>query len=112
MSDVNKVRMHLPATSHVQATRRIASLEAELAQLREALASRQRIGVATGLVAERCRLNPEQAWGLLVHLSQQTNVKVRDIASLVVDGPATEEARALAARLNALMPRGGRPLVP
>jgi hypothetical protein len=64
---------------------RVAELEAEIAQLRDALARRQQIGVATGLLAQRFGISPDQAWALMVRLSQNGHVKVREIAKAVVD---------------------------
>jgi hypothetical protein len=64
---------------------RVAELEAEIAQLRDALARRQQIGVATGLLAQRFGITPDHAWSLMVRLSQNGHVKVRDIAQVVVD---------------------------
>ena len=67
-------------------TSRVAQLEAEIAQLKDALARRQQIGVATGLLAQRFAISPEQAWSLLVRLSQNGHVKVRDIAQAMING--------------------------
>jgi ANTAR domain len=76
---------------------RVAQLEAEIAQLKEALARRQQIGIATGLLAQRFSITPERAWSLLVRLSQNGHVKVRDIAEAMINahsgrmGPAETE---------------------
>jgi hypothetical protein len=64
---------------------RVAQLEAEIAQLKDALARRQQIGVATGLLAQRFGVTPERAWSLLVRLSQNCHVKVRDIAQALIN---------------------------
>ena len=64
---------------------RVAQLEAEIAQLKDALTRRQHIGVATGLLAQRFAISPERAWSLLVRLSQNGHVKVREIAQVVID---------------------------
>jgi hypothetical protein len=64
---------------------RVAELEAEVAQLRDALARRQQIGVATGLLAQRFGISPDRAWSLMVRLSQNGHVKVREIAQAVID---------------------------
>jgi hypothetical protein len=80
---------------------RVAELEAEVAQLKEALARRQQIGVATGLIAQRFGIDPDRAWSLLVRLSQNAHVKVRDIAQTLINahcgsvGPA--EAKIISA---------------
>jgi len=64
---------------------RLAALESEIAQLKDALARRQQIGVATGLLAQRFAISPDRAWSLMVRLSQNGHVKVRDIAQAVID---------------------------
>jgi ANTAR domain len=64
---------------------RVAELEAEIAQLKHALATRQQIGVATGLLAQRFAITPDRAWSLMVRLSQNGHVKVREIAQAVID---------------------------
>ena len=66
-------------------TSRVSELEAEIAQLRDALARRQQIGVAIGLLAQRFAISPERAWSLMVRLSQNGHVKVREIAQAVTD---------------------------
>ena len=64
---------------------RVAELESEIAQLKDALARRQQIGVATGLLAQRFAISPDRAWSLMVRLSQNGHVKVREIAQAVID---------------------------
>jgi hypothetical protein len=63
----------------------VAELEAEIEQLKDALARRQQIGVATGLLAQRFAISPDRAWSLMVRLSQNGHVKVREIAKAVID---------------------------
>jgi ANTAR domain len=72
-------------SASLEAISRVAQLEAEIAQLKDALARRQQIGVATGLLAQRFGISPERAWSLLVRLSQNGHVKVRDIAQTLID---------------------------
>ena len=64
---------------------RVAELESEIAQLKDALARRQQIGVATGLLAQRFEISPDRAWSLMVRLSQNGHVKVREIAQALID---------------------------
>jgi transcriptional regulator with GAF, ATPase, and Fis domain len=52
--------------------------------LRTAVASRQAIGEATGILMERHRVDSEQAFDMLVRASQGLNVKLRVIAEHVV----------------------------
>lgn len=63
---------------------RITALEAEVAGLRKALASRTVIGQATGLIAARKPCTPQQAFQLLVHVSQHHNVKLHVAAHRLV----------------------------
>ena len=44
----------------LEASSRAAQLEAEIAQLKDAVARRQQIGAATGLVAQRFARHPER----------------------------------------------------
>lgn len=69
----------------LEASAQVAELETEIEQLKEALARRQLIGVATGLLAQRFSISPDRAWSLLVRLSQNGHVKVRDIAQALVN---------------------------
>ena len=88
---------------------RVAELEATVAQLREAVVSRQQLGFVTGLVAGRLGLTPDDAWAVLVRLSQDTNVKVREVGRVIHDaycGRLAPEDEALAARLDANAPKG------
>ena len=74
-----------PVIELLEASAQIAQLEGEIAQLKDALAKRQQIGVATGLLAQRFGITPERAWSLLVRLSQNGHVKVRDIAQAMIN---------------------------
>ncbi len=69
----------------LEGSSQVAQLEAEIAQLKDALARRQQIGVATGLLAQRFSVTPDRAWSLLVRLSQNCHVKVRDIAQALIN---------------------------
>ena len=65
-----------------------ASLQGEVnlvENLRSALASREVIGQAEGILIERERITPEQAFGVLRQASQHLNIKLREIAQYVVD---------------------------
>jgi ANTAR domain/GAF domain len=64
------------------------SLNAELrrvADLRGALASREVIGQAEGILIERERITPDQAFAVLRRASQHLNVKLREVAQYLVD---------------------------
>jgi hypothetical protein len=86
---------------------RIDELEEEVASLREGLATRQQIGFVTGVLAQRHGLQPDQAWDLLAHASQEMNVKVRRVARVLADaysGQLSPSDVALAARITAFLP--------
>ena len=54
-------------------------------QFRSALASRDIIGQAKGIVMERYNLDAVEAFELLTRLSQQSNIKLHDIATALID---------------------------
>jgi hypothetical protein len=85
---ITEVGSPLPSSAildGMEASARVAELQAEIAQLKEALVRRQLIGVATGLLAQRFGISPDRAWSLLVRLSQNSHVKVRDIAEALIN---------------------------
>ncbi|MDT7589667.1 MAG: hypothetical protein QOE32_7217 [Pseudonocardiales bacterium] len=49
----------------------------------EALKSRQAIGQATGIVMERHNLTEREAFAQIVRISQNNNVKLRDMADRI-----------------------------
>lgn len=58
-------------------------------QLQTALASRDVIGQAKGILMARERLSGLQAFQLLLRTSQHTNIKLVDIARWIVDDHET-----------------------
>lgn len=56
----------------------------EIAQLREALTSRSTIDQAKGLIMAERRCTPDEAFKHLVRLSNDTNVRVADVAAALV----------------------------
>ncbi|MGH2806511.1 MAG: ANTAR domain-containing protein [Actinomycetota bacterium] len=56
-------------------------------QFEAGLQTRQLIGQAVGLVMAAHRVNADDAFDILVRVSQTSNVKVREIAQRVVDNP-------------------------
>ena len=53
-------------------------------QLHEGMRTRQRIGVAVGLLMHRYEMTEERAFAFLVRASSHGNVKLRDVAAEVV----------------------------
>ena len=85
----------------------IPELEREIDTLRAALESRTSIALATGILAERYRCTSAQAWGLMTRVSSHANIKVREVARLVVgvtDGVTTEADAELLGRLAVHLP--------
>lgn len=85
----------------------------EVDHLREAVDSHREIGIATGLLASSYGCTTEQAWQLLVRISQATNIKVRQIAKALQDSfdgvPLSSQQTEVLAAVVALLPPGGRP---
>jgi GAF domain-containing protein len=72
----------------VQETRDRQELTELSEQLREALRSRAVIDQAKGILMSRDRLGPDQAFARLVAASRRGNIKVREVARLVVEDAA------------------------
>jgi hypothetical protein len=91
--------------------RRVVELEARVVHLLEALTSRQQIALITGVLAERIRSNPDEAWSVMVRVSSLTNRKVREVARVLhagYFGRLTPEDLAVAAELNEHLPPSSR----
>lgn len=69
----------------IKAVRERAGLERLGGQLHEALLSRDVIGQAKGILMERLRLTPEDAFDALRRSSQQLNLKLREIAQRLAE---------------------------
>ncbi|MER6688170.1 ANTAR domain-containing protein [Streptomyces minutiscleroticus] len=63
---------------------RLARMEAKVEQLQSALASRAVIDQAVGVIIAQRHLDPDDAFQVLVELSQRTNTKLRDVATALV----------------------------
>jgi hypothetical protein len=71
------------------------ALRREVKELRQALESHPVIDLARGIVMALGPCSPEEAWGVLVEVSQHTNTKLREIAQHLVDsvgGPQPPKA--------------------
>jgi AmiR/NasT family two-component response regulator len=53
--------------------------------LRAAMATRNLIGQAQGILMERYKVTAEQAFAVLARASQESNVKLRDVAQRLID---------------------------
>lgn len=85
-------------------------LRQEVEQLREAVVSHRQIGIVTGLVAANYGCTTDQAWSLLVRISQDTNIKVRHLARVLRlsfdAAPLGDRDQALLQVVSAQLPSG------
>ncbi|KUL71518.1 MULTISPECIES: ANTAR domain-containing protein [unclassified Streptomyces] len=63
---------------------RIAELEAEVDQLRHAVGAHAVVDQAIGMVVALGRVAPDQGWAVLKDVSQHTNIKLREVAELII----------------------------
>ncbi|CAM05926.1 ANTAR domain-containing protein [Saccharopolyspora erythraea NRRL 2338] len=63
------------------------------AQLHAAIATRQDIGEALGIIMERYKITGDEAFKVLKHSSQEHNVKLRDIARRITETGSIPGAR-------------------
>ncbi|MFJ3622929.1 ANTAR domain-containing protein [Streptomyces iakyrus] len=77
---------------------RIFALEEEVQQLKEAVVSHAVVDQAIGMVVALGRISPDQGWAVLKEVSQHTNIKLRNVAELILvwgrTGVMPEEIRA------------------
>ncbi|MBQ0855518.1 ANTAR domain-containing protein [Streptomyces sp. BH-SS-21] len=62
----------------------VEALREEVAQLRIAMERRPVIDMARGILMARCSCTEDDAWELLVDVSQHSNTKLHDIAEAVL----------------------------
>ncbi|MGN9762926.1 ANTAR domain-containing protein [Streptomyces sp. SD31] len=65
-------------------TDRILELQEEIDQLKEAVVSHAVVDQAIGMVVALGRVSPEQGWAVLKDVSQHTNIKLRQVAELIL----------------------------
>ncbi|MFC9913214.1 ANTAR domain-containing protein [Streptomyces sp. NPDC059862] len=66
------------------ATDQVQALRDEVAQLKEALASHAVVDQAIGMMVALGRVTPDQGWAVLKQVSQHTNIKLRNVAELIL----------------------------
>ncbi|MFK4149160.1 ANTAR domain-containing protein [Streptomyces sp. NPDC004065] len=77
---------------------RLQDLHEQVEQLKEAVTSHAVVDQAIGMIVALGRVTPDQGWMILKEVSQHTNVKLRNVAELVLvwgrtgDIPADIEA--------------------
>lgn len=99
--------VHGGAPSSVPADPQVAALQERIRNLELALESQRTIGVAIGLLARAHGCSREDAWSLLSKASQDTNIKARESARLLiaahegrVEDCESDTVRRLVARLR------------
>jgi hypothetical protein len=82
------------ARAFVETATSYQAMAAEITHLRRALTSRGTIDQAKGIVIAEQGCTPEAAFDVLVRLSQDTNVRLVDVAAALVyraQGPTTQD---------------------
>lgn len=92
---------------------RIFELQEEIDQLKEAVASHAVVDQAIGMVVALGRVTPDQGWEVLKDVSQHTNIKLRNIAELILLwGRAGEMPPEIGAELEEALDRYGPTQIP
>ncbi|MEU0643644.1 ANTAR domain-containing protein [Streptomyces umbrinus] len=63
---------------------RIAELQEEIGQLKEAVTSHAVVDQAIGMMVALGRVTPEDGWAVLREVSQHTNIKLRNVAEMIL----------------------------
>ncbi|MER6061553.1 ANTAR domain-containing protein [Streptomyces sp. NPDC001792] len=63
---------------------RLSELQAEVDQMKEAMISHAVVDQAIGMVVALGRVTPDEGWEVLREVSQHTNIKLRNIAELIL----------------------------
>lgn len=81
---IDQIERHLANTIDDERGSPVAAAVVEAAQLRQALDSRNLIGMAKGILMASSGVSDDEAYAMLVRASQRENVKVREISSRIV----------------------------
>jgi len=71
-------------TGSAEAAKRIFELEEEVGQLKEAVTSHAVVDQAIGMMVALGRVTPDQGWAVLREVSQHTNIKLRNVAEMII----------------------------
>jgi small nuclear ribonucleoprotein (snRNP)-like protein len=94
-------------------TDRVLELQEEVDQLKEAVASHAVVDQAIGMVVALGRVTPDEGWAVLKDVSQHTNIKLRNVAELIVIwGRNGEMPPEISAELEDALDRYGPPQIP
>ncbi|MFJ6084845.1 ANTAR domain-containing protein [Streptomyces sp. NPDC092369] len=77
---------------------RVVALQEEVQQLKEAVSSHAVVDQAIGMIVALGRIAPDEGWEVLKEVSQHTNIKLRNVAELILvwgrSGAMPQEIRA------------------
>jgi hypothetical protein len=76
--------MTADAGSEGDEPRGTAELQEEIEQLKEAVTSHAVVDQAIGMMVALGRVTPDQGWNVLREVSQHTNIKLRNIAEMII----------------------------
>ncbi|MCF3135479.1 ANTAR domain-containing protein [Streptomyces olivochromogenes] len=94
-------------------TERIFELEEEVDQLKEAVVSHAVVDQAIGMMVALGRVTPDQGWWVLKEVSQHTNIRLRNVAELIlIWGRTGDMPRDIRAELEEALDRHGPTQVP
>ncbi|MFF9814864.1 ANTAR domain-containing protein [Streptomyces sp. NPDC014006] len=65
-------------------TGRLFELQEEVDQLKEAVTSHAVVDQAIGMIVALGRMSPDEGWRVLKEVSQHTNIKLRNVAELIL----------------------------
>ncbi|NEB03970.1 ANTAR domain-containing protein [Streptomyces sp. SID13726] len=92
---------------------RIFELQGEVDQLKEAIASHAVVDQAIGMVVALGRVTPDEGWQVLKDVSQRTNIKLRNVAELIlIWGRSGEIPAGIRAELQEALERRGPTQIP
>ncbi len=81
---IDQIERHLVNSIDDERGSPVAAAVVEAAQLRQALDSRNLIGMAKGILMASSGVSDDEAYAMLVRASQRENVKVREISARIV----------------------------
>ncbi|MFJ2236247.1 ANTAR domain-containing protein [Streptomyces sp. NPDC087859] len=92
---------------------RIFELQAEVEQLKEAVSSHAVVDQAIGMMVALGRVTPDEGWVVLKDVSQRTNIKLRNVADLIlIWGRNGDLPPEIHAELEAALDRHGPAQIP
>jgi hypothetical protein len=92
---------------------RVFALQEEVQQLKEAVSSHAVVDQAIGMIVALGRIAPDEGWEVLKEVSQHTNIKLRNVAELIlVWGRSGDMPQEIRAQLEDALDRYGPTQIP